>query len=137
MPVIGREPTPVTADYELIVRVDPVDLLLLDDELVALVWMAAHPEHLLIENLAVRPPQQGKGYGRRLLAHAEDFTAAQGFSLVRLYTNRLFAANIALYLRAGYTIDREEAFWGGVRVHMSKCVLPASPGPPTAPPAPA
>ena len=63
--------------------------------------------------------------------------AAQGFSLVRLYTNRLFAANIALYLRAGYTIDREEAFLGGVRVHMSKCVLPASPGPPTAPPAPA
>ena len=57
--------------------------------------------------------------------------------LVRLYTNRLFAANVALYLRAGYAIDREEAFWGGVKVHMSKCVLPASPDPPTAPPAPA
>ena len=27
-------------------------------------------------------------------------------------------------------MDREEAFWGGVRVHMSKCVLPARPGPP-------
>ena len=38
--------------------------------------------------------------------------------------SRKFAANIALYLRSGYAIDREEAFWGGVKVHMSKTVLP-------------
>ena len=46
--------------------------------------------------------------------------------MVRLYTNRLFAANVALYLRSGYAIDREEPFWGGVKVHMSKRVLPAN-----------
>ena len=73
----------------------------------------------------MQPAQQGKGYGHRLLAHAEDFAAAQGLSQVRLYTNRLFAANIELYLRSGYAIDREEAFWGGVKVHMSKRVEPA------------
>ena len=56
--------------------------------------------------------------------------------MVRLYTNRLFTANVELYLRSGYAIDREEAFWGGVKVHMSKRVL-REPDPPTAPPAPA
>ena len=116
----------MTADYDRIVRDDPVDLLLHDGELVALVWMVLHPDHLLIENLAVAPAHQGRGHGRRLLAHAEAFAARQGLPVVRLYTNRLFAANVELYLRSGYAIDREEPFWGGVKVHMSKRVLPAS-----------
>ena len=125
--LLGREPTPMTQDYDRIVREDPVDLLLLECELVALVWMAPHPDHLLIESLAVAPAHQGLGHGRRLLAHAEAFAAAQGLPLVRLYTNRLFTANVELYLRSGYAIDREEPFWGGVRVHMSKRALPAIP----------
>ena len=137
VPVVGREPTPMTFDYGRIVREDPVDLLLQGGDLVALVWMVLHPDHLLIESLAVAPEHQGRGHGRRLLAHAEAFAARQGLPVARLYTNRLFAANVALYLRSGYAIDREEPFWGGVKVHMSKRVLPASPDPPTAPPAPA
>jgi ribosomal protein S18 acetylase RimI-like enzyme len=128
VPVIGREPTPMTADYDRIVQTDPIDLLLADGELVALVWMVPHPDHLLIENLATAPAHQGCGYGRRLLAHAETFTNTLGLPETRLYTNRLFTANVELYLRYGYRIDREEAFWGGVKVHMSK---------PTTPPAPA
>ena len=135
VPVVGREPTPVTVDYDRAVRQDVVDLLLRDGELVALAWMVPHPDHLLLESLAVAPAHQGRGHGRYLLAHAERPAAGQGLPLVRLYPNRLFAANIALYLRAGYAVDREEPFWGGVKVHMSKRVL--LPEAPTAPPAPA
>ena len=68
VPLIGREPTPMIADYERVVATDPVDLLLADGALVALVWMIPHPDHLLIENLATAPAYQGRGYGRRLLA---------------------------------------------------------------------
>ena len=127
LPVIRRGPTPMTADYDRIVRTDPIDLLLADGALVALVWMVPYPDHLLIENLATAPAHQGRGYGRRLLAHAETFARTLALPEVRLYTNRLFATNVELYRRCGYRIDREEVFWGGVRVHMSK---------PTAPPAP-
>ena len=127
VPVIGREPTPMTADFDRVVVTNPIDLLLADGALVALVWMVQHPDHLLIENLATAPAYQGRGYGRRLLAHAEAFANRLGLPEMRLYTNRLFTANVELYLRCGYRIDREEAFWGGVKVHMSK---------PTAPPAP-
>jgi GNAT superfamily N-acetyltransferase len=137
VPLIGREPTPATADYDRVVREDPVDLLLRDGEPEALAWTVPHPYHLLLESLAVAPAHQGHGYGRYLLAHAERFAAGRGLPLVRLYTNRVFAANIALYLRAGYAVDREEPFWGGVKVHMNKRVGPAASPSPTDPPTPA
>jgi ribosomal protein S18 acetylase RimI-like enzyme len=124
VPLVGREPTPVKQDYERVVREHPVDLLFAGDELLALVWMIVHPDHLLIESLAVAPAHQRRGYGHRMLAHAESFAADQGLLLTRLYTNRLFVANIELYRRAGYAIDREEPFWGGVKVHMSKRIKP-------------
>ena len=125
IPVVGREPTPMTEDYGRIVRDDPVDLLLLrDGELVGLVWMVPHADHLLIENLAVAPAHQGLGHGHRLLAHAEDVAKQQGLPVVRLYTNQKFVANVEFYARSGYAVDREEPFWGGVKVHMSKRVLP-------------
>ncbi len=122
IPLIGREPTPMTEDYDRAIREGTVDLLLEGGELVALVWMVAHPDHLLIESLAVAPPHQGRGHGRRMLAHAEMLATSLGLPEARLYTNRKFASNIELYHRCGYTIDREEPFWGGVKVHMSKRV---------------
>lgn len=125
VPLVGREPTPMTCDYERVVREDPVDLLFVGEELVALVWMIVHPDHLLIESLAVAPAHQGRGYGRRMLAHAEAFAADRDLPMTRLYTNGLFLANIELYRRAGYAVDREEPFWGGVKVHMSKRIAPA------------
>ena len=57
-----------------------------------------------------------------MLAHAEVLAAHQGHPEVRLYTNRKFASNVEFYRRHGYGIDREETFWGGVKVHMSKRV---------------
>jgi GNAT superfamily N-acetyltransferase len=77
-------------------------------------------DHWLIENVAVDPAHQGKGYGRLLVAHAEDVTRAAGMQRIRLYTNKLFAANVTLYRKLGYALDREEEFRGGIIVHMSK-----------------
>lgn len=40
---------------------------------------------------------------------------------LRLYTNKLFAENIVLYLRLGYAVDGEEELAPGtIRVDMSK-----------------
>jgi GNAT superfamily N-acetyltransferase len=55
-----------------------------------------------------------------LLEHAERLAASLGLPELRLYTNQLFAANIAFYRRFGYVVDREEPFMGGFTVHMSK-----------------
>ena len=120
VPVIGREPMPMSADYERAVREHRIDLLHVDGRLAALIETIAQADHLLIQNVAVSPEFQGRGFGRQLLTHAEQLAASLGHDEIRLYTNKLFAANLVLYGRLGYQVDREEEFKGGVAVHMSK-----------------
>ncbi|GBQ85916.1 hypothetical protein AA13595_1761 [Gluconacetobacter johannae DSM 13595] len=127
VPVIGRAPKPMTADYHARARDHIIDLLHAEGRLAALIEMVPQTDHLLIENVAVLPAFQGRGYGRRLLAHAEAVAATRGLGEVRLYTNRLFAENIALYARLGYRVDREEPFMGGFTVYMSKPLHEAPP----------
>jgi len=123
VPVVGREPLPMTADYEVAVRTHRFDLLYVEGALAGLIETVDEGERLLIENVAVAPAFQGQGLGRRLLAHAESIARALGRSRVRLYTNALMATNIALYQRLGYAVDREEHAPDGRRaVHMSKAV---------------
>jgi GNAT superfamily N-acetyltransferase len=122
VPVIGREPLPMTANYAEAVNKHRIDLLYLDGKLVALIEMIPRAGHLLIENVAVSPAFQGRGLGRKLLAHAEQVATSLGHSEIKLYTNKLFAENVRLYQKLGYGIDREEEFKDGFVVHMSKPV---------------
>jgi ribosomal protein S18 acetylase RimI-like enzyme len=122
VPVIGREPKPMTADYVEAVRNHRIDLLYVDKTLAALIETIAESDHLLIENVAVAPRFQARGMGRKLMAHAEQVAQALGYGEVRLYTNKLFAENVQLYIRLGYRVDREAEFTGGIVIHMSKSV---------------
>lgn len=122
VPLIGREPKPMTADYEEAVRKHRFDLLYVVDELAALIETIHETDHLLIENVAVSPAFQGRGLGRQLMAHVEQVAAAAGVHEIRLYTNKLFDENVRLYRRLGYRIDREEDVGVGTAVHMSKKV---------------
>lgn len=120
VPRIGRQPKPMTADYDAAVREHRFDLLYAGGSLVALIETIAETDHLLIENVAVSPAFQGRGFGRKLMAHAEAVAASAGFRELRLYTNKRFDENVQLYLRLGYRIDREEDVGVGTAVHMSK-----------------
>jgi GNAT superfamily N-acetyltransferase len=120
IPVLGREPLPMKADYDRAVREHQIDILDIDGEMHGLIEMMLHPDHLWIENIAVRPDSQGKGLGQQLLAHAEREAAEAGCAEIRLLTSAAFETNVALYERVGYRIDRREAFMGGTTVYMSK-----------------
>ncbi|PZR16952.1 MAG: GNAT family N-acetyltransferase [Azospirillum brasilense] len=121
VPLIGREPWPMTADYaEALRKGHRIDLLHKGEILAGLVEMILGPDHLMIENVAVLPAHQGQGLGRFLVGHAEAVARAEGHGLVRLYTNQRFAENIRLYHRLGYEVEREEIWTGGVIVHMRK-----------------
>ena len=121
IPVIGREPLPMKADYEKAVREHEIDLLYADDRLVALIEVFLMSDHLFIENIAVSPEHQGRGLGRHLLRHAEAKARAAGLPTLRLLTNQAFATNVRLYQAIGFRIDRTEPhFGGGTTVHMSK-----------------
>jgi GNAT superfamily N-acetyltransferase len=122
--LIGREPVPMQADYERAVAEHTIDLLIVDGALAGLVETILRPDHLWIENVAVAPERQGRGFGRLLLDHAERRTLQAGRPEIRLLTNRAFAANLELYARRGYVVDRTEPFRGGTTVHMSKRIKP-------------
>jgi ribosomal protein S18 acetylase RimI-like enzyme len=125
VPVLGREPLPMTADYDVAVRDHIVDMLHLDGNLVALIEMYPETDHLLIVNIAVSPAHQGRGYGRALLVHAEELALSLGLRELRLYTSVQLAENVKLYQRVGYTVDREAAVSPrlGIFVYMSKRLL--------------
>lgn len=120
VPLIGREPKPMTADYEAAIRQHRFDLLFSDGALAALIETVDKGDQLLIENVAVAPRFQRQGFGRMLLAHAEDVARDLGRARIRLYTNQRFAENIGFYEGLGYAIDREEDVGVAVAVHMSK-----------------
>ena len=112
----------MTADYAEAVRTHRFDLLHVEGKLVGLVETIPEADCLLIENVAVLPALQGRGFGRMLMAHAEAVAISLGFDEIRLYTNKLFAQNIRFYLNLGYRLDREEEFKAGVVVHMLKTI---------------
>jgi N-acetylglutamate synthase-like GNAT family acetyltransferase len=118
--VIGREPLPMTVDYAAAIKKHRFDLLYADGCLAAVIETVPKGDFLLIENVAVAPSLQGRGFGKRLLKHAEDLAASSGLKGTRLYTNKLFSANLCLYEALGYQTEREEELNGGVAVHMSK-----------------
>lgn len=120
VPVIGREPVPMTANYAQAVRMNRFDLLERDGGLVALVETIPRADHLWIENLAVSPEHHGQGLGRAMLRQAEAVARELGHTVIKLGTNQAFASNVDFYLRTGFAIEREEPFRGGIGLYFTK-----------------
>jgi len=116
VPIIGREPMPMTADYEALVSEGHVHVMLEGTALCGVLVLLVEPDHVLIENICVHPAWQHKGIGDRLLAFTETFATQHQRHEIRLYTNQLMAANIDYYLKHGY----RETHRHDVRVFMAK-----------------
>jgi GNAT superfamily N-acetyltransferase len=121
VPLIGREPIPMTADYDRAVADHIIELWEERGELLALIEVVRETDHLSIENVAVRPDQQGKGLGSKLLDHAERLAVSLGLDEIRLYTNAAFASNLLFYSRRGYhEYQRGSRLPGSVTIFMRK-----------------
>jgi ribosomal protein S18 acetylase RimI-like enzyme len=120
VPLVGREPLPMKADYSVAIARHRFDLLFVGADLAGLIETLLRDEDLLVENVAVAPDFQKRGFGRTLIAHAEQRAAQAGRVYVRLYTNSRFEDNLRLYASLGYAVEREEPLNGGVAIHMAK-----------------
>jgi ribosomal protein S18 acetylase RimI-like enzyme len=99
---IGKQPSPMLADYAALVAAGAVWVVTAGTSLAGIIVLRPHADHLLIENVAVSPAHQGQGFGRRLLAFAEQEARRQGHAEVRLYTHVRMHENLKLYASLGY-----------------------------------
>src|SRR5262245_12334872 len=120
VPRIGRRPAPMTADYYQLVREGVVWVAAAPQRAVGVIVLVPHADHLLVENVAVAPGQQGLGVGTRLLRLAEQQALGVGLRELRLFTHETMTENLVLYRRRGYVETHREEPGGFGRVFMSK-----------------
>jgi ribosomal protein S18 acetylase RimI-like enzyme len=120
IPLIGRKPQPMTADYSKMVVENSIWLLSAENQLVGVLVLIHEPENILIYSVAIKPEYQKQGLGRRLLAWAEQQAIQDGYKSIRLYTNERFEDNILLYHHLGYQETSKEPFLNSTLVHMAK-----------------
>ena len=120
VPLMGRKPQPMTADYQQILVEHPVWLVWVDQQPAGVLVLMHEPGTMLIYSVAIAPEYQKRGLGRRLLAWAEAEARLAGYAQIRLFTNALMEANIALYTQLGYVETHREPFLGLTTVHMHK-----------------
>jgi len=113
-------------DYAARIDHGQVDVVVTGTELVGLIVLVAHDDHLLIDNVAVDPDFQGRGAGRALLSHAEKVAATHGLFELRLYTNAAMTENLELYPRLGYRETGRRTEHGFQRVFFAKPLAPTS-----------
>ena len=101
-PRIGRAPAPVFADYPAFVAADDVWVGVVKGRVVGVLVIRPRDDDLELENVAVEPACQGRGYGRALIAFAEQQARELGLRAVVLYTNEGMVENLRLYPQLGF-----------------------------------
>jgi ribosomal protein S18 acetylase RimI-like enzyme len=118
VPRIGREPSPMVADYEAAVAANRA--VVLETEGSVRGYMIAWPETdaYFIENIGVDPECQGSGLGRCLIDHAVAQADRLGLPALRLYTNALMTENLSMYAHIGFVETHRVVEKGFHRVYL-------------------
>ena len=117
---IGRPPAPMSADYHALVRDQEAWVAEDESGVTGLLVLIPGSDHLLLDNIAVRVDQQGRGLGKILLAKADGRARELGLTQVRLYTNAHMTENLDYYLRHGFTRTHSATEDGFERVFFSR-----------------
>jgi ribosomal protein S18 acetylase RimI-like enzyme len=117
---IGKPPGPMMDDYAARVSEGAVWVLEEGAVIAAVIVLLPAPNYRLLDNIAVSPTRQGLGFGRRLLAFAEDEALRRGYREIRLYTHETMVENQRLYASIGYEETGRGSKAGYDRVFMRK-----------------
>ena len=117
---MDRDPAPMLADYEALIRQQVVTVALMGDAVAGVLICYPQGDALHVENVAVSPDFQGHGIGGLLMTKAEQQAISQSIFKIGLYTNEVMAENFPFYEALGYDI-RERAMQDGyARVFFEK-----------------
>ncbi|NKN36174.1 GNAT family N-acetyltransferase [Agrobacterium sp. a22-2] len=121
---IGVRPGPLFDDYADYIARGFVHVLEDNEALLALIVLIPETQTLLLDNIAVSPKTQKRGFGRLLMAFAEQQARDANLSAIRLYTHEKMVENQALYRAFGYVETHRCEDKGLARVFMTKALLP-------------
>ncbi len=119
---IGATPGPMRDDYSARIAQGVVHVLLEQDSIQGILVLIPEAGCMLLDNIAVAPQAQGKGYGRDLMLFAESEARRVGLDFIRLYTQEKMTENIAIYRRYGYVETHRAEEIGLHRVFMKKAL---------------
>jgi len=120
---LGKPPRPMLDDYKDVIQQHRVFALTQATRIIGILVLVIQRQTLLVDNVAVDPDHQGRGYGRKLMALAEEEARRLGFTAITLYTNERMTENIELYNKLGYRELGRKTEQGYDRVYMQKSLL--------------
>lgn len=121
VPLIGRKPAPMVADYTSQIARGDVYVATHDEgDLLGFIVFYQEAEHLLLENVAVLPGVARRGVGTALIGFCENAARERGLGAVRLYTNEKMVENLSMYTRLGYAEVGRRNEHGFNRVYFEK-----------------
>ncbi len=120
--IMPKEPAPLLENYSEVVQGGSTFIGMQGEEAVAVMVLKEHEEFMLINNLAVAPDYQGKGWGKAMLQLGEVLANKRGKMQTQLYTNEMMADNVSFYQNAGYQISDNRSEDGYSRVYFTKYV---------------
>ncbi|MFC0681811.1 GNAT family N-acetyltransferase [Lysobacter korlensis] len=119
---IGGPAGPLEEDYSAIVAAGRALVARREGRIVGLLVTSVHPDHLLVENLAVATSERGRGLGSSLLAISDELARRAGVPEVRLYTHEKMTENLAFYPRRGFRETGRRTEDGSPRVFFARRV---------------
>jgi len=120
IPRLGRKPGPMLEDYGALIAGRHVRVLSDESRIVGILVLIPDKHEMLLDNVAVLPDMQGRGFGRALIAFAENAAREHGLHTLRLSTNEAMTENIAFYERLGFVETHRAEEKGFKRVYMTK-----------------
>ncbi len=118
--VIGTQPAPMMDDFAARIAADQVWVMDDTGTIAGVLVLENGPDHFLLDNIAIAPDRQGRGFGRLLLDFAEAEAVRNGWNTITHYTNALMVENIAINQHRGYFEQGRRTEQGFNRVYMAK-----------------
>ena len=118
----GKVPGPMRDDYSALIGDERVYVFEEDMTIHGVLVLIPERDAMLLDNIAVSPDAQGRGYGKILMQFAEDQARKVGLKDIRLYTQDIMTENISLYTRLGYVETHRAEAIGLMRVYMTKVI---------------
>jgi ribosomal protein S18 acetylase RimI-like enzyme len=117
---IGKPPGPMLADYSTLIQEGHVTVAEIDKTIIGIIVLVNGKDGPTLDNVAVDPAFQGKGFGKFLIKYAENEMIRLGRKAMYLYTNEKMTENISMYYNLGYVVIERRYENGYSRVYMKK-----------------